>query len=170
MSDDGERRLIRAPSEASVNRWDGAATASTTHPELSAEQDVTPAFVYLLAFFSAVGGFLFGYDTGVISGAMLILKKEMNLSTLWQELLVSSTVAAAALSALAGGTLNGLFGRRVCILLASFIFTAGGVVLCAAPSKEVILVGRITVGLGIGNSILMFCILATKGDKMLKFI
>ncbi|KAM6973170.1 proton myo-inositol cotransporter-like [Aplochiton taeniatus] len=107
-------------------------------------------FVFLLASFSALGGFLFGYDTGVVSGAMLLLKKEMNLSTLWQELLVSSTVGAATFSALAGGPLNGVFGRRICILLASSIFTVGGVIMGAASNKETVLVGRIVVGLGIG--------------------
>lgn len=109
-----------------------------------------PLFVYLLAFFSALGGFLFGYDTGVVSGAMILLKKEMNLNALWQELLVSSTVGAAALSALSGGYLNGWLGRRICILVASFIFTVGGIILSLAPDKVVLLVGRITVGLGIG--------------------
>ncbi|XP_067110791.1 proton myo-inositol cotransporter-like [Osmerus mordax] len=159
-NDGGERSLIKAPSNASINSQaasavnTASAAASTGDLERAArkqfQQDVTPAFVYVLAVFSALGGFLFGYDTGVISGAMLLLKREMNLSALWQEVLISSTVAAAALSALAGGYLNGVFGRRVCILLASFVFTTGGIVLSAAPNKEVLIVGRLIVGVGLG--------------------
>lgn len=135
-ADDGEQSLIGSPSRDSEDLLDQDAK--------------TPGFVYLLAFFSALGGFLFGYDTGVVSGAMLLLKKEMSLNTLWQELLVSSTVGAAALSSLSGGSLNGWLGRRICILLASFIFTVGGITLSLAPNKVVLLVGRIIVGLGIG--------------------
>uniref|UniRef100_A0A3B5ALF2 Proton myo-inositol cotransporter n=1 Tax=Stegastes partitus TaxID=144197 RepID=A0A3B5ALF2_9TELE len=145
VNDGGERSLIKAPSSASISSQ-GASRAARKQ----FQQDVTPGFVYVLAVFSALGGFLFGYDTGVISGAMLLLKRELDLSALWQELLISSTVAAAALSALLGGFLNGLFGRRVCILLASFFFTVGGIVLSAAPGKEVLLAGRIIVGVGLG--------------------
>ncbi|XP_024864787.1 proton myo-inositol cotransporter isoform X2 [Kryptolebias marmoratus] len=168
VNDGGERSLIKAPSSASLGSQGAAAgagagapaptpapaAASTGDLERAArkqfQQDVTPVFVYVLAAFSALGGFLFGYDTGVISGAMLMLKRELDLSALWQELLISSTVAAAALSALLGGFLNGLFGRRVCILLASCCFTVGGVVLSSAPGKEALLAGRLIVGVGLG--------------------
>nr|XP_054588706.1 proton myo-inositol cotransporter isoform X3 [Nothobranchius furzeri] len=132
----GEWSLIGPPS--------GGDTSNLLDQNIS-----TPYFIYVLAFFSALGGFLFGYDTGVVSGAMLPLKREMNLNALWQELLVSSTVGAAALSALSGGYLNGWLGRRICILVASFIFSVGGIVLSLAQDKVVLLVGRVTVGLGI---------------------
>ncbi|XP_056101727.1 proton myo-inositol cotransporter-like [Rhinichthys klamathensis goyatoka] len=141
-----ERSLIKTPSNVQTNYQDNDVPTPTDQ----IQHATTPCFVYTLAFFSALGGFLFGYDTGVVSGAMLLLKREMNLSSLWQELLVSITVGAAAVSALAGGFLNGLFGRRICILLASFIFSAGGILLSVAHSKEVLLCGRLTVGLGIG--------------------
>lgn len=159
-SDGGERSLIKAPSNASigsqgVSAAGAPAPASTEDLERAArkqlQQEVTPGFVYVLAAFSALGGFQFGYDTGVISGAMLLLKRELELSALWQELLVSSTVAAAALSALLGGFLNGLLGRRLCILLASCGFALGGVVLSSAPGKEALLAGRIVVGVGLGK-------------------
>ena len=46
-------------------------------------------FVYGLTFLSAIGGFLFGYDTGVVSGAMIIIRQEFDLNSVWQELVVS---------------------------------------------------------------------------------
>ncbi|KAG8439903.1 hypothetical protein GDO86_005896 [Hymenochirus boettgeri] len=145
----GERSLITAADSCpSINSQGTGDLERAARRQF--QQDVTPGFVYVVSVFSALGGFLFGYDTGVVSGAMLLLKKEMNLSALWQELLVSSTVGAAALSALAGGGLNGALGRRPCILLASFMFTIGAAILAAAGNKETLLGGRVVVGLGIG--------------------
>lgn len=146
----GERSLIAAAESCS-----SLAAATDGDLERAArrqfQQDETPALVYVASVFSALGGFLFGYDTGVVSGALLLLKKELHLDAFWQELLVSGTVGAAALSALAGGALNGSCGRRACILLASGLFTLGSAVLAAARDKETLLGGRIVVGLGIGE-------------------
>lgn len=182
VNDGGERSLIKAPSNASISSQGASTGASAAAGAPSApsssstgdleraarkqfQQDVTPGFVYILAIFSALGGFLFGYDTGVISGAMLLLKRELDLSALWQEVLISSTVAAAALSALLGGFLNGVFGRRVCILLASFFFAVGGIVLSSAPGKEVLLAGRLIVGLGLGRFQGRFQVFEIRGRK-----
>ncbi len=111
----------------------------------------TPSFVYLLTAFSALGGFLFGYDTGVISGAMILLREHFELSSVWQELIVSVTIAAAAVFALIGASLNDLLGRKPVILLASLIFTVGAACMGMANNRETLLVGRVIVGAGIGE-------------------
>lgn len=72
----------------------------------------TNNFLYSLTFFSVIGGFLFGYDTGVVSGAMLLINKGFNLHTIEQELVVTVTVAMAALFSIVGGFLNKQIGRR----------------------------------------------------------
>ena len=112
-------------------------------------------FVYYLTFLSAIGGFLFGYDTGVISGAMLLIREKFNLSSFWQELVVSATIGAAALFALVGGYVNNLFGRKPTILVASCVFTAGALMLGGCNSTGLLLAGRIVVGVGIGTCIIL---------------
>uniref|UniRef100_H2Z8X3 Major facilitator superfamily (MFS) profile domain-containing protein n=1 Tax=Ciona savignyi TaxID=51511 RepID=H2Z8X3_CIOSA len=112
----------------------------------------TSRFVYVLTFFSAIGGFLFGYDTGVVSGAMIILKQKFSLNNFWQASFMfkfAITVGFAAIFALLGGPLNSVFGRRRVIMAASFVFMGGSVVLALSGNKETLLVGRAIVGVGI---------------------
>ena len=116
-------------------------------------RNITP-FVYLLTFMSAIGGFLFGYDTGVVSGAMILLKDEFYLSSLGQELVVSITIGLAAVAAFIGGPLNNWLGRKPVILLASFVFTCGALILGCAYNRIMLLVGRAILGIGIGKSYL----------------
>ncbi|GLH14933.1 Proton myo-inositol cotransporter [Gryllus bimaculatus] len=108
------------------------------------------SFIYVLTFLSTIGGFLFGYDTGVVSGAMLLIRDEFELTTEWHEAIVSVTIGAAWLFALIGGWLTDTMGRKPVILIASIVFTAGSVVMGLASVKEVLLAGRIIVGIGIG--------------------
>ncbi|XP_071960236.1 proton myo-inositol cotransporter-like isoform X2 [Antedon mediterranea] len=109
-------------------------------------------YVAILASVAGIGGFLFGYDTGVVSGAMILLKDDFKLDIVWQELIVSVTIGAAAISALIGGVLNDRFGRRPVIIASSLVFACGSLVLAFAPTmnKQVLLIGRIVVGVGIG--------------------
>src|SRR5579862_7258973 len=92
------------------------------------------AFVFFAASVAALGGLLFGYDTGVISGAELFLKHEFTLSTFALEVIVSGVLAGAAVGALAGGRLADLFGRRKLLIATAAIFAAGAVVCAAAVS------------------------------------
>ena len=109
-----------------------------------------PRRLRLLTFLSAIGGFLFGYDTGVISGAMLLIREELSLSTRWQELIVSATVLSACLSSLVAGWLADTRGRRATILLASLLFLAGSLVMAGSGGAGTLLVGRLVVGAGVG--------------------
>jgi SP family myo-inositol transporter-like MFS transporter 13 len=99
---------------------------------------------------AAIGGFLFGYDTGVISGAMLPLKRDFNLTPAQEETVVTSTVVAAFIFSLIGGSLNNQFGRRCSILFAAATFTIGSLILACSWSFGSLIVGRLVVGVGIG--------------------
>lgn len=108
-------------------------------------------FVYLLTFLATIGGFLFGYDTGVVSGALILLRDEFQLTTFWQELFVSITIAFAAIFSFLSGPFNECFGRRPVIIAASVVFTLGAVVLALAVNKQMLLIGRAVLGTGIGD-------------------
>src|ERR1700732_579602 len=107
-------------------------------------------FVFLAAAFAGLGGLLFGYDTGVISGAELFLRNDFELSAFALEVIVSGVLAGAAAGALAGGRLADLFGRRSLLIATAIIFAVGAIVCAAATSPAILVIGRIIVGLGIG--------------------
>ena len=104
-----------------------------------------------LTIFAALGGFLFGYDTGVISGALIPLSRHFSLDDLWKELIVGATVGAAIFGAVSGGWFNDKFGRKLVLIASSLVFGIGAAVMAAAPGKETLLIGRIIVGVAIGK-------------------
>jgi sugar porter (SP) family MFS transporter len=109
-------------------------------------------FIYLTAAFAGLGGLLFGYDTGVISGAQLFYATDFSLSKDAIEVMVAAGLAGAAAGALLGGRLADLFGRRTLLIFTALIFAAGALVCASAPSAAILFAGRIIVGLGIGLS------------------
>jgi SP family myo-inositol transporter-like MFS transporter 13 len=136
------------PHNHSTGSSDG--NGSDEHRPPSSTEHQTTLYVVLLSAFSAIGGFLFGYDTGVVSGAMLLLKDEFSLSSVDQEVVVSVTIGGASVAALLGGYLSDRFGRKVCTLFASFVFTVGALILGVAQNLCMLIVGRLTLGIGIG--------------------
>ncbi|KAJ1440030.1 Sugar/inositol transporter [Sesbania bispinosa] len=110
-------------------------------------------YVLRLAFSAGIGGFLFGYDTGVISGALLYIRddfKAVDRYTWLQEAIVSMALAGAIIGASVGGWINDRFGRKKAILLADTLFFIGSVVMAAATNPTILIVGRVFVGLGVG--------------------
>jgi SP family galactose:H+ symporter-like MFS transporter len=120
------------------------------NPNRVLSQSTGRAVVYFAAAFAALGGLLFGYDTGVISGAELFLKNDFTLSTFTLEVIVSGVLAGAAVGAMLGGRLADLFGRRRLLIVTAIIFGVGAIACAAATSPAILIVGRIIVGLGIG--------------------
>ncbi|KAK1307706.1 putative inositol transporter 2 [Acorus calamus] len=110
-------------------------------------------YILRLAFSAGIGGLLFGYDTGVISGALLYIRddfRSVDRKTVLQETIVSMAVAGAIIGAGVGGWMNDKFGRRISILIADVLFLIGALVMALAPTPEVIIIGRVFVGLGVG--------------------
>src|ERR1700757_4783052 len=106
-------------------------------------------FVQIIAGTAALAGLLFGFDTGVISGAILFIKGAFGLTPFAEELLVS----AALVGAVAGSTLSGRFtdvlGRKRAILITAALFTVGSILCAVAGTLPVLIVGRLAVGVAI---------------------
>ena len=119
----------------------------------SSGTDVNQKFtksVFQVALLSAVGGFLFGYDTGIVSGAMIYIKEDMLLTTVWQELIVAITILGAWMFSLVAAPLATKFGRKKVVYAASIIFTAGSIEMAVAWDRWSLLIGRFIVGAAIG--------------------
>lgn len=103
---------------------------------------------------AALGGFLFGYDTTVINGALFQMKDYFGFGEHdWKyALIVAIAITAAFVGAFLAGFIAARFGRRPCIASADVLFIVGSVIMSCAPNVGVILFSRVLVGLAIGIS------------------
>src|SRR3712207_3920014 len=108
-------------------------------------------FLVKLTVISTLGGLLFGYDTGVISGALLYMGEDLNLTPLSEAIVVSSLLFhGAALGALLGGKLADALGRRGALFVCAVLFLFGAVITAVAPNVVIMVIGRILLGFGVG--------------------
>ncbi len=107
-------------------------------------------YITLIAAVAAVGGLLFGFDTGVIAGAMLFIVPEFHLGPVEQGLVVSAVTFGALFGALAGGTSSDRIGRRWTNIVAGLSFVAGSIFSAIAPNVDVLIASRVLIGLAIG--------------------
>jgi sugar porter (SP) family MFS transporter len=103
-------------------------------------------------FFSSVGGLLFGYDLGVISGALPQIAAAFNLNESQQESVVSFLYIGGIFGAILGGYICDFYGRKSAILFTDIIFAWGGLILYFSQSYAVILCGRLLVGFAVAVS------------------
>ncbi|MEU7295148.1 sugar porter family MFS transporter [Streptomyces exfoliatus] len=100
----------------------------------------------------AVGGFLFGFDTGVVSGALLYIRDDFDLNSFQQGSVVSVLLIGSVLGAMGAGKLADRWGRRRLLGVAGAVFLAGTVVAVFATGYGMLLVARIVLGLAVGTA------------------
>jgi sugar porter (SP) family MFS transporter len=106
--------------------------------------------MYGVAGVTFLGGLLFGYDQGVISGALPLLQADLDLSTLESEIVTSWVTLGALFGALVAGGLADRLGRRRVAVVAGVLFAAGALIEAIAPGAGVLTLGRVVTGLGVG--------------------
>ncbi len=120
------------------------------------QQATTPAkgkvtcFVIIVAIIAAIGGLLFGYDTGVISGAILFITQQFHLNSALEEFTTSAVLIGAIIGAILGGVFADRIGRRWSIIGGAAAFIIGTLIATVAADEFVLIIGRIIVGTAIG--------------------
>jgi sugar porter (SP) family MFS transporter len=109
----------------------------------------------LVYFFGALGGLLFGYDTGVIAGAILFINKDLGLSPFMSGLVVSSLLVGAMVGAAFAGPIADATGRRKLVLVAAVVFALGAIGAALATSAGMLVLFRVVLGLAVGAASLI---------------
>ncbi len=104
----------------------------------------------LIAIIAAIGGLLFGYDTSVISGAILFVRRQFELKAFETELAVSIVLAGAAMGAAVAGYFADRFGRKPVLVVNAVIFGVFAVVTGMSNGLPLFLAARFVVGLAVG--------------------
>ena len=112
-------------------------------------------FIIIIAFFATIAGLLFGFDTGVISGALQFISKTFSITSSnvgLKEVIVSSVPIGALIGACLSNISSRVIGRRNSIILTALLFIIGTLIACCASSVYEVVIGRLIMGLAVGLS------------------
>lgn len=108
--------------------------------------------VVIIALVAAISGMLYGYDTGVISWALLQLTQDFNISEGWQQVIAASILLGAIIGALTCSRLSDLRGRRGTLLMLAVVFIVGAVWCADARDSVALSLGRLVLGFAVGGA------------------
>ncbi|GKT55975.1 myo-inositol transporter [Colletotrichum tofieldiae] len=132
------------------------AIKAVEHRDLERIEETQPgAFVWLCVAATAIGGMLFGYDTGVISGILVVIGNDLDnkpLSHSEKELITALTAAGALIGAVIAGITADKYGRKPAIWFASVLFTIGALIQATSYTVAQMAVGRLVIGFGVGSA------------------
>ena len=109
-------------------------------------------FVTLIALLAALGGFLFGYDTGIIGQALPFVQKQFHANTFASSWIVASVLIGAIVGAAGAGYLADRISRKWTKFLAGCVFTAGAILEATAQTTLWLIIARLILGLGVGTA------------------
>lgn len=109
-------------------------------------------FIIMSIIISSVGGIIFGYDTGIIGGAIVFIGKQFHITDFMQGIIVSMSLLGAMIGALLAGPLADKYGRKINLFISGICFAAGAVLSGYSNSIELLTFARILQGIGVGAS------------------
>ncbi|CAJ1942585.1 unnamed protein product [Sphenostylis stenocarpa] len=112
-------------------------------------------YAFACAVVASMVSIISGYDTGVMSGAMIFIKDDIGISDTQQEVLAGILNLCALVGSLAAGRTSDYIGRRYTILLASVLFMLGAVLMGYGPNYAILMLGRCVGGVGVGFALMI---------------
>lgn len=107
-------------------------------------------YVMACAFFASLNSVLLGYDVGVMSGAIIFIHEDLKITEVQEEVLVGCLSIVSLVGSLVGGRLSDAIGRKWTMAIGAIIFQIGGLIMTIARSFQILMVGRLLSGIGIG--------------------
>ena len=110
----------------------------------------SPIYVIFLAVVAAISGFLFGFDTAVINGVLLFLRRQFSLNNIETEVAASALLLGCLLGAAGASLIGDRIGRRKSLLISAVLFAASTIAAALASTVLIFSIGRLIGGLAIG--------------------
>ena len=119
-------------------------------PATPIKHSFNTGYIIGISFISALGGYLFGFDFAVISGALPFLQKQFELNAYWEGFATGSLALGAIIGCIIAGRVSDKFGRKPGLLVSAAIFAISSLAMAFSPSRDLFIASRFCAGIGVG--------------------